>query len=278
MKTLRAPMKWSENREHIRILIDLRDIKNESVNFESQKLTFTCESWKKSYKEEMNLLKEIDIKKSSHNKTAFRLEILLIKVEKDKWNKITANDKRYPSLKVDWDHFEDSELSEEEEEQPNPMRGMPGMPGMGGMGGMPGMPGMGGMGGMPGMGGMGGMPGMPGMGGMGGMPGMGGMGGMPGMPGGGMGGMDMAKMMEAMKNMKGGQGLGGMKGMPVGEDSDDESDDEPVETLNDLEGDNTEEPVKESKPVETTPEVAEPTKTTTEAVDTKPEVENKEGN
>jgi len=241
MSTLRAPMKWSENRNQLRILVDLRDVKEEKVTFESNKLSFSLESWKKSYKEEMELLKEIDTEKSSYNKTAFRLEILLIKKEKDKWNKITANDKKFPSLKVDWDHFEDSELSEEEDDS-NKMGGMPGMPGMGGMGGMPGMGGMGGM---------------PGMGGMGGMPGMGGMGGMPGMPGmgGGMGGMDMAKMMDLMKNMKGGGGLNKMGDMPVNEDSDDDSDDEPVEKLDDLEGDVEEKPKEEVKPAETTPEV-----------------------
>ena len=244
MSNLRAPMKWSENRQHLRLLLDLRDIKNEKVTIEPTKLTITCESWNKTYSETLELLKEVDTEKSSHNKTAFRLEVMLIKKEKDKWNKVTANDKKY-RLKVDWDHFEDSELSSEDES-----------PGMGGMGGMPGMPGMGGM------------PGMPGM------PGMGGMGGMPGM-GGGMGGMDMAKMMEAMKNMKGGGGLGKMGDMPVGEDSDDESSDDSVEKLDDLEGDIKEQP-KAEEPKQEKPAEAKPTEE--KPAEVQPETEIKKDN
>ena len=215
MKAFRPPMKWSENKDVLRIIIDLRDIKDEEINFETQKLTVSCSSWQKNYREEMDLLKEIDTEKSKFNKTAFNLEIVLKKKESEKWNKVTKNDKKFTNMTVDWDHFENSELSEEEEQDP-----------MSKFGGMGGMPGMGGMGGMPGMGGMGGMPGM---GGLGGMPGMGG--GMPDMN-------KMKEMMEQMKNMKGMEGLGKMGDMPVGEDSDDDSDDEPATKLDDLEGNN----------------------------------------
>ena len=222
-KKFHPSLKWSQNKTTLTILVDVRDLKDEKIVIDTKKVTIDYNEGSKHYYEELNLKDEVDKEKSTYSKTGFNATIKLIKAKEGFWKGCTENDKAIANLKVDWDHFEDSE-EEEEPKDTQPQMNMEQMMNMqkmmGGMGG-----GMGG--GMPGMGGMGGMPGMGGMGG--GMPGMGGMGGMPDM--------------EAMKKMMGGLG-GGKDGMPdlgnlPAEEDDEEADKEA--NLDDLEGDIKEE-------------------------------------
>ena len=155
-------MLWSQNKEHVTITIDLRDIQNEKIEFESgSKLNIYFNVDEKKYEEHLELSHEYDNEKSKYNKTGFHLTIDLTKKGTDSWSKLTKNDKAH-NLKYNWNEFEDSDAEPEED------NGMPGgMPGM--PGGMPGMEGMNmdmlknmdfsKMGGMPGM--PGGMPNMP---------------------------------------------------------------------------------------------------------------------
>jgi len=206
-----APIKWAQRSDSLYLTIDLRDVKDETINLSDTELQFKGKSQDKDYQVSIEFFKAVDSEGSKYNVLPRSVQMHIMKKddgtdeEETFWPRL-LKDKALEKnqVKIDWNRYVDED--EEDEAGGFDMSAMEG-----GMG----------MGGMPGMGGMGGMPGM---GGMGGMPGMGGMGGMPGM--GGMGGMDMDALMKQM---------GSMGGMGGGADDDDDDDDEDFDDLPDLE-------------------------------------------
>jgi len=169
--TLHPFMKWSQDKKSLTIIIDARDLKNETIEVTSTGLNIEYHEDGKHYKENLVFREEVDAEKAKVSKTAFCATVHIPKKTEGTWKSLTTNDKAHGNLKVDWSHFEDSD-EEKEVQDENPYANLGNMANLGGMGGMGGFPGMGGMGGFPGMGGMGGMGGFPGMEGM-----MGGLGG-----------------------------------------------------------------------------------------------------
>lgn len=152
-KALHPFLKWSQNKSTATVIVDAQDIKEDKIAVGKQSLSIEFLEAGKAYKQELALKEEVDEAKSTVTKHPHQTTIKLVKAKEGFWKGLTANDKQFANLSVDWDHFEDSE-EEKEPEAANPFANMGGFPGMGGMGGMPGM---GGLGGMPGMGGLGGM-------------------------------------------------------------------------------------------------------------------------
>jgi len=166
MEGLTPPIRWAQRKDRVFLTVELRDIKNEKVEWLSpSELKFSGTSDGKAYGCTINLFADSNIEESKWNVSGLHMQFNLKKKEDTFWKRLTKEDKKYTHIAVDWSKWVDEDEEEEEGNKglgqdwnPDNMRGFGGMPGMGGMGGM----------GMPGMGGMGGM-GMPGMGGMGGM-------------------------------------------------------------------------------------------------------------
>lgn len=139
-------LKWTQTKEKITITVELRDIKNEKVDFSNgTHFSFSGDSDNKQYAQELELFGEVVPSESSYKKLDLHIVVTLVKKEKGPfWKRLHKDLNKYNNIQVDWNNFEDSDEEEGDGE-------MPGMGGMGGMDMASMMQGMGGMGGMPGM-------------------------------------------------------------------------------------------------------------------------------
>lgn len=160
-KIFHPALQWSQTKTTITITIDVRDLKNEKIKIDNNKITVDYQENDKHFYQELDLKDEIDSEKSNYIITGFRTTLNIVKKNEGFWKSLTLNDKSVPNLKVDWSNYVDSDEEEPEDKGAEGMGNMMNMANMMNMGGMGGMGGMEGMANMMNMGGMGGMGGMP---------------------------------------------------------------------------------------------------------------------
>ena len=106
-----APVKWAQRKDRLYLSIGLRDIKDEKVNVEAEKFSFTGTSDGKVYKFEIDLFAEVLPEETVKRNYGLQLELQIIKKDQDQsyWPRITKETVKMINLKVDWDRYCDSD-------------------------------------------------------------------------------------------------------------------------------------------------------------------------
>lgn len=135
MATLLPPIKWAQRKDRIFLTVELRDIKNEKiewVNPSHLKIEVTSDG--KTYATELIFFNEINIEESKWNITGFHLQFNLVKKESGPhWVRLLKDDKKYNHISVDWSKYVDEDEEDEEADKglgsdwnPDMMRGFGG--------------------------------------------------------------------------------------------------------------------------------------------------------
>ncbi|KAI9593131.1 HSP20-like chaperone [Syncephalis fuscata] len=117
---------WAQRTETLLITINLRDIKNETVELLPNRITFKGESDGEKYAFDIELYAEVVPEESKQAKTDFRLAMIVKKKDEDQpyWPRLQKEKTKLAFLRTDFNQWRDED---EQDEQPEANAGMEGM-------------------------------------------------------------------------------------------------------------------------------------------------------
>ncbi|KAI8056929.1 prostaglandin E synthase 3-like protein [Syncephalis plumigaleata] len=131
--TIRHPeVLWAQRTETLLVTINLRDIKNEKVTLESNRLTFSGESDGTEYAFDIELYDEVVPEESKQAKTGMNLHMIIKKKVDDQpyWPRLQKEKIKLPYLRTDFSRWVDEDEQHEQAAGEGGMQGFPGMEGM----------------------------------------------------------------------------------------------------------------------------------------------------
>jgi len=80
MSALHPPIRWAQRKDRVYLTVELRDIKNEKVEFLTpQQLKFTCTSDNNSFEEVIEFFDELNTEESKWNVNGLHMQFNLVK-------------------------------------------------------------------------------------------------------------------------------------------------------------------------------------------------------
>lgn len=89
--------------------MDHRDVKNQQIQIENDKVTIKFELNDNHYEDVLELEQKIKKDESKELDTGYQIKLSLVKETPAFWKYLTKNDKQRKNIKVDWNNFNDSE-------------------------------------------------------------------------------------------------------------------------------------------------------------------------
>lgn len=102
---------WAQRKDRIFMTIDVRDIKNETVELKEESVHFKGETKDKHYEVTLDLYKQVDTNESKFNVNDYMVQVVLIKHNKEEefWPRLSKDDKKNNFIKVDWNKYVDED-------------------------------------------------------------------------------------------------------------------------------------------------------------------------
>jgi len=108
---------WAQRKDRVFVSILLEDIKNEEINFDSTKLTFSCQCGGKTYKAELTFFDELEPTESKQRKGGreFFFDLKKKNTDADWWPRLLKEKTKYRHIKVDFNRWKDEDESDDEQ-------------------------------------------------------------------------------------------------------------------------------------------------------------------
>jgi prostaglandin-E synthase len=114
---------WAQRADYVWITVDVTDAQDIQLDLKTDKIHFSCSSSDRKYEFDLNFFKSVVVEESKYLKHRL-VDICLKKAEEDEWPRLTAENKKFSWIKVDWSKWEDSD--DEKEAAPFDMSNMGG--------------------------------------------------------------------------------------------------------------------------------------------------------
>jgi len=115
MEGLTPPIRWAQRKDRVFLTVELRDIKNEKVEWVSpSELKFSGTSDGKHYGCVVGLFSDCNIEESKWNVSGLHMVFNLKKKDVGYWKRLLKEDKKYNHIAVDWSKWVDEDEEEED--------------------------------------------------------------------------------------------------------------------------------------------------------------------